>query len=207
MSTDVSQGTDLRKAHPDLWRAPDSPRRLVVPPVAYLAVDGVGAPEGPEYQAAVSTLYGVAYTLRAAWKAAGNVPWTVMPLEGLWWSDDWADFAAGRRDRWRWTMLIAQPPVVDVAMMADAVATAARKGKAPAADEVRLEVLEEGDAVQVMHHGPYADEGPTNAALHAWIADAGLAPTGKHHEVYLSDPRRAAPEKMRTILRQPVRPA
>lgn len=202
----AAKTNDLRAIHPRLWRAPDTPERLVVPPIAYLAVDGAGEPEGAAYADAVGTLYAVAYTLRFAVKAAGGEPWTVMPLQGLWWADDMADFQRGARSRWRWTMLIAQPPVVTGAMVSDAVAAAARKGKAPAAEGLRLEVLDEGDAVQVMHHGPYADEAPTIAALHAWIAGAGLALRGKHHEIYLSDPRRAAPERMRTIIRQPVGP-
>ena len=197
--------TDLRKLHPQLWRAPDAPQRLTVPPVQYLMVDGTGDPNtAPAYADAVGTLYAVSYALRFAVKAAGGEPWTVLPLEGLWWAQDMAGFSTDRREDWLWTMLIAQPPVVTESLGADAVAAAARKGKAPAASGIRLETLDGGDVVQVMHHGPYADEGPTIAALHAWIAGAGLALRGKHHEVYLTDPRRAAPERMRTILRQPV---
>ena len=200
----TAPGNDLRRAHPQLWRSPDTPERIAAPPVACLAVDGIGEPGGEAYAAAVGTLFAVSYGLRFAVKAAGGEPWTVMPLEGLWWADDMADFLTGDRARWRWTMLIAQPPVVTEALVADAVAAAARKGKAPAADRLRFAVLDEGDAAQVMHHGPYSAEGPTVAALHAWIADAGLALAGKHHEVYLSDPNRVAPERMRTIIRQPV---
>jgi len=204
----TAPATDLRRTHPDLWRAPDTPLRLHVPPVQYLMVDGAGDPRTePAYADAVGTLYAVSYALRFAVKAAGGEPWTVMPLEGLWWAPDMARFSMDRRDDWLWTMLIAQPSVVTTGMVADALATAARTGRAPSASGVRLETLDEGDAVQVMHHGPYAEEAPTIAALHAWIADAGLALTGKHHEVYLSDPRRVAPDRMRTILRQPVTPA
>jgi len=198
---------DLRRAHPDLYRAPDSPVRLTVPPLAYLMVEGEGDPNtAPEYADAVGTLYGVSYGLRFMAKVAGTEPWRVMPLEGLWWADDMSAFSVERKGDWRWTMMIAQPPVVTSAMVTDAVAAAVRKGKAPASDWLRFGVVEEGDAVQVMHHGPYADEGPTVAALHAFIGEAGLALRGTHHEVYLSDPRRAAPEKMRTIIRQPVSP-
>lgn len=201
----TTAGTDLRRSHPGLWRAPDTPTRLTVPPVQYLMVDGAGDPRtAPAYADAVGTLYAVSYALRFAAKAAGGEPWTVMPLEGLWWAPDMAQFSMDRREDWLWTMLIAQPAVVTPALVADAVATATRKGKAPSASGVRLETLDEGDAVQVMHHGPYADEAPTIAALHAWIADAGLSLSGKHHEVYLSDPRRVSPAAMRTILRQPV---
>lgn len=206
--TDPVPGNDLRRAHPDLYRAPDAPARLTVPPLTYLMVDGAGDPRSaPAYADAVGTLYAVGYGLRFMVKRAGGEPWTVMPLEGLWWAADMAGFSMDHREDWLWTMLIAQPPVVTAAMVADAVAAAERKGSAPAAAGVRLEVLDEGDAVQVMHHGPYADEAPTIAALHASIADAGLVLRGKHHEVYLGDPRRTAPEKLRTILRQPVAPA
>lgn len=122
---------DLRRVHPRLWRAPDSPERLTVPPVTYLAVDGAGAPGGQAYVDAVGTLYAVAYGVRFAVKAAGGEPWPVLPLEGLWWADDLSDFRTGDRDRWRWTMLIAQPPVVTEAMVADAVASAVRRGSGP----------------------------------------------------------------------------
>jgi len=197
--------TDLRRRHPELWRAPDTPQLLTVPPVAYLMVDGAGDPRTvPAYPDAVGTLYAVSYGLRALAKAAGLEPWPVMPLEGLWWTDDPTRFSLDRRDEWRWTAMIAQPPVVTAESVADAVAAAVRKGRAPAAAGLRLEVLDEGDCVQVMHHGPYAEEAPTVAGLHAAVADAGLTLRGRHHEVYLTDPGRVAPEKLRTILRQPV---
>ncbi len=199
---------DLRLAHPELYRAPDTPVRLTVPPLGYLMVDGAGDPNtAPEYADAVATLYAVSYGLRFAARAAGTEPWKVMPLEGLWWADEMTAFSTERRADWRWTMMIAQPPVVTSEAVAAALAAAVRKGKAPAADRLRLATLDEGDSVQVMHHGPFADEGPTVAALHAFITDSGLALRGKHHEVYLSDPRGAAPSKMRTIIRQPVEPA
>ena len=197
--------TDLRRTRPELYRAPDAPVRITVPPLTYLMVDGVGDPRSaPAYADAVGTLYAIAYGLRFMVQKAGGEPWTVMPLEGLWWAPDMAGFSMDHREDWLWTMMIAQPAVVTAAMVHDAFAAAVRKGKAPSAEGLRLEVLDEGDAVQVMHHGPYAGEAPTIAALHAFIAESGLVRRGKHHEVYLSDPRRAAPEKLRTILRQPV---
>jgi len=199
---------DLRRAHPGLYRAPRTAERLTVPPLSYLVVDGIGDPStAPAYTAAVQTLYAVSYGTRGLVKAAGGEVWTVMPLEGLWWADDWAAFTSGHRDEWRWRMMIAQPEVVTAPMVAEALELAVRKGRAPAGERLRLEVLDEGEALQVMHHGPYAEEGPTIAALHASISALGLAPSGPHHEIYLSDPRRSAPERMRTILRQPVAPA
>jgi len=207
--------TDLRRTHPGLYRAPDTPVRLTVPPLQYLMLDGAGDPRlGPAYPGdpqlapafmdAVLTLYAVSYGLRFMVKDAGGEPWTVMPLEGLWWADDMAGFSMERRENWLWTAMIAQPSVGTADLVADAVAAAVRKGKAPSAEGLRLEVFDEGDSAQVMHHGPFTDEGPTIARLHAFIADAGLQRRGKHHEVYLSNARRTSPEKLRTILRQPV---
>ncbi|PVU82572.1 hypothetical protein DDP54_05665 [Cellulomonas sp. WB94] len=200
-----AQSNDLRRAHPALYRAGDAPARLTVPPLRLLMVDGEGDPNtAPGYADAVGTLYAVSYGLRGMVKAAGGQPWTVMPLEGLWWADDMATFSTDDRRGWRWTMMIAQPDVVTAEMVATAVAAATAKGRAPAAALVRLDVYDEGDAVQVMHHGPYADEAPTIAALHRAVADLGLVLRGKHHEIYLNDPRRVAPAALRTILRQPV---
>lgn len=201
----MTTANDLRTSHPELYRAPDTPVRLTVPPLTYLMVDGIGDPyTAAEYPDAIGTLYAASYGVRALVKESGGEVWTVMPLEGLWWADDMAVFGTGNRADWRWTMMIAQPAVVTPAMVETALAAAVRKGRAPSADRLRLEVLDEGDAVQVMFHGPYADEGPTIAALHELIAAAGLERRGKHHEMYLSDPRRVAPEKLRTIVRQPV---
>lgn len=201
----TSPGTDLRRTHPDVWRAPDDPVLLVVPPIAYLMVDGAGDPDvAPAYVEAVQTLYAVSYGVRGIVKASGGTAWTVMPLEGLWWAQDLTTFTRGRRDDWRWTLLIAQHDGVTPELVAQALDAAARKGKAPAAERLRLEVLDEGECVQVLHHGPYSAEGPTIERLHAHAAEAGLTLRGKHHEVYLSDPRRVAPDRMRTILRQPV---
>jgi len=200
-----TQPHDLRRAHPALYRAGDTPSRLTVPPLRLLMVDGAGDPRtAPAYADAVGTLYAVSYGVRGMVKTAGGVPWTVMPLEGLWWADDMATFAADDRRAWQWTMMIAQPDVVTVEMVASAVTSAKAKGRAPSADLLRFEVYDEGDVVQVMHHGPYADEAPTVAALHRAAAELGLALRGKHHEIYLNDPRRVAPAAMRTILRQPV---
>jgi hypothetical protein len=196
---------DLRREHPGLYRAPDAPVRLMVPPLRFLMVDGAGDPGSvPGYADAVGTLYAVSYGVRGLVKQAGGMPWTVMPLEGLWWAADLSVFTAGNRGDWLWTMMIAQPEVVTIDLVEQAVSAAVAKGRAPSADRLRFELLDEGDAVQVMHHGPYTDEGPTIAALHAFIADHGWERVGKHHEVYLNDPRRVAPAAMRTILRQPV---
>lgn len=198
---------DPRSGIAHLYRAPDVPTPVAVPSLRCLAVDGRGDPNtAPAYRDAVATLYAVSYALRGAVKAEGGAPWTVMPLEGLWWADDPASFRSTDRSGWRWTMLIVQPEVVTAERAAAAAAQAVHKGRAPSADALRLTSIEEGEAWHVLHHGPYSAEGPTIAALHAAIAAAGLALGGAHHEVYLSDPRRVAAERMRTILRQPVAP-
>lgn len=201
----TTTGTDLKRTHPTVWRAPDTPELVVVPPIRYLMVDGAGDPStAAAYVEAVQTLYAVSYGVRALVKASGGAVWTVMPLEGLWWAEDLSTFTSGRRDDWLWTMLVAQHDGVTAELVDEARDAAARAGKAPAAGRLRLEVLDEGEVVQVLHHGPYSTEGPTIERLHAFAADAGLSLRDRHHEVYLSDPRRVAPERMRTILRQPV---
>ena len=196
---------DPRREHPDRYRAPDGPVRLTVPPVNLVMIDGAGDPRtATGYVDAVATLYAVSYGVRGLVKAAGGTPWTVMPLEGLWWAPDMAGFSVDHREDWLWTMMIAQPAVVTPEMVKTALAAATDKGRAPAAGKLRFESYDEGDVVQVMHHGPYAAEGPTIAALHASIEGQGLVLRGKHHEIYLNDPRRVAPAAVRTILRQPV---
>ena len=128
-----------------------------------------------------------------------------MPLEGLWWCEDMTCFDTDRRENWLWTLLIVQPPPLDGEQFAALRAETARKKSLPVLEEVRLEAFDEGLCAQVMHLGPYSQEGPAVARLHEFIAAEGYRPCGKHHEIYLSDPRRAAPEKMKTVLRQPVR--
>ena len=201
----MSGANDPRREHPDRYRAPDTPVRLTVPPLNLLMVDGEGDPRtAPGYTDAVATLYAVSYGVRGMVKQSGGAPWTVMPLEGLWWAQDMSSFTADRREDWLWTMMIAQPGVVDDETVAAAVSAATAKGRAPAGDRLRFETFDEGDVVQVMHHGPYAEESPSIEALHASIAEQGLVLRDKHHEIYLNDPRRVAPAAVRTVLRQPV---
>lgn len=182
-------------------------RLLEVPPLQYIMVDGRGDPNtSAEFTNAVEALYPVAYALKFASKRELGRDYTVMPLEGLWWSDDMATFTDARdKSRWNWTLLLMTPDWIDAHRFDEAKARVAAK-KAPAwLDRVRLETLEEGTSVQTMHRGSFDDEGPTLARLHdEFIPAHGLQMSGKHHEVYFSDFRKVAPEKMRTILRQPV---
>jgi hypothetical protein len=172
-------------------------------------IDGSGDPNtAPEYAEAVQALYSVAYTVRFALKRAPDpVDAPVMPLEGLWWVPDMSTFSVEDKSRWNWTLMIVQSEHVTAGVADAARETAARKKGLPAIERVRLERFEEGRAAQILHRGPYRTEGPTVAALHRFIDDQGLALSGRHHEIYLGDPRRAAPERLRTIIRQPVSPA
>jgi hypothetical protein len=178
-----------------------------VPPMQFLMIDGHGDPNtAQEYQDALEALYAVAYTLKFASKKALGMDYVVPPLEGLWWAEDMDVFTASSdKSTWDWTMMIMQPEWVTQEMFEEAVAQVEKKKNPPALPRLRLETYDEGSAVQIMHIGPYAAEGPTIARMHAFIAENGYEPAGKHHEIYLSDPRRTAPEKMKTVLRQPIR--
>ena len=131
--------------------------------------------------------------------------YVVPPLEGLWWAEDMGAFVADDRDSWAWTMMIMQPDWITIDMVQRAMAKAAAK-TGTASDSLRFGAFAEGLSVQIMHVGPYAEEGPTIARLHdEFLPDNGLVENGYHHEIYLGDPRRTAPEKLKTVLRQPVK--
>jgi len=189
-----------------------APRRgrfevVTVPPLRYLMVDGHGDPNtSDEYRDAVQTIFPLAYALKFLSKRSLDRDYTVMPLEALWWADDMAAFTRARdKSQWRWTALNLVPDWITDAHVEEATATARSKGGAPRLDELRVETLDEGLSVQTLHVGSYDDEAPVLAELHdVFIPEAGLTMTGRHHEIYLSDARKAAPEKLRTILRQPV---
>jgi hypothetical protein len=174
-----------------------------VPELGFLMIDGAGSPEGPGYAAAVQALYSLSYTVKFASKRQLGRDYTVCPLEGLWWSERMDSFHDRAKDEWSWTMMIRQPGWV-TPQHVDAARAKARE-KAPAVDRVRLDRYAEGLSVQIMHIGPYSAEAPTIARLHdEYLPAHGLVETGHHHEIYVGDPRRSAPEKLRTVLRQPV---
>ena len=199
---------DLKKQLKHLYQ-PSAKEFVVVdvPPMQFLMIDGHGDPNtAQEYQDALEALYAVAYTLKFASKKALKTDTVVPPPEGLWWAEDMEVFTASSdKSTWDWTMMIMQPEWVTQKMFEEAVAQVEKKKNPPALPRLRLETYGEGLAVQIMHIGPYDAEGPTIARMHAFIAENGYEPAGKHHEIYLSDPRRTAPEKMKTVLRQPVR--
>lgn len=177
-----------------------------VPAQRFIAVDGSGDPNtSAAYARAVEALYTVAYTIKFASKRTLDRDLVVGPLEGLWWSDRPEVFTARDKDAWQWRMLISQPDWITEDFIDDAKQTALAKKGLPAIADVRYEPMHEGLCAQVLHIGPYDDEGPILAELHGeYLAANNLRMTGHHHEVYLGDPRRSAPAKLRTVLRQPV---
>lgn len=199
---------DLKTTRGDYFKALQDEFVLIdVPRFNFVMVDGQGNPNSsPDYEAAVSAIYAVSYKLKFMSKASGR-DYVVPPLQGLWWADDMDDFVARRKDRWRWTMMLMVPDWVTASSVSEAVKTfRAKDGEVP--DTLRFEAFEEGRSAQILHVGSYDDEAPTIARLHNEFLPANaLVENGKHHEIYLSDPRRVAPEKLKTILRQPVRAA
>lgn len=180
------------------------PSLIDVPPMSFLMVDGIGDPNtSQQYKDALEALYALSYTLKFAIKHAEKVDYQVSMLEGLWWSDTMDVFLTGARDAWRWTMMVRQPSIVTPDWMARALEEVRRKKDLPALPGVRLETFHEGLSAQIMHIGPYAAEAPTIQRLHDFIHAQGGKLDGKHHELYLGDPRRAAPEKLKTVIRQP----
>ncbi len=191
-----------------LYRATKTPQLVDVPALMYVCVDGHGEPStSPAYADAVQALYAISYAVRFAINAASGQSVKVSTLEGLWWASDMTVFLTGRRSEWHWTMMIRQPDVVTDDLVERLRPAVAAKRSSPAVDDLRLVTFTEGPAAQVLHVGPYADEGLTIQRLHAFLLDRGLVLRGKHHEIYLGDPRRAAPDKLRTIIRQPCAPA
>ncbi len=199
--------TDFLLQDKDLYQPTDEPTLVTVPEFDFLAVDGTGDPNTSDaYAAALSVLYTAAYTLKFAVKKASGTDYRMLPLEGLWWSDEPADFTRDDKSGWQWTMMIRQP----VSVTEVQVAAARDKARAKAgglADQLRLVAFAEGPSAQLLYRGRYADEGPSIKRLHEYIAANGLLLRGKHHEIYLSDPNRTTPERTRTVIRQPVEPA
>lgn len=198
---------DLKKEYKELYKQGKKPALVRVPAFNYLALDGRGDPNtSPDYVAAVEALYGVAYTLKFMLKGGPRAKdYAVMPLEGQWWAEDMDKFAETPKSQWLWTMSILQPPEITPDLVEEAREAIRKKKNPPALDKLRLESVEDGLSAQVLYLGPYSDEGPTILALHEFIAQSGHEIHGKHREIYLSDPRRAAPEKLKTIIRQPCR--
>lgn len=177
-----------------------------VPPLRFLMIDGQGDPNtSPRYAEAVEALFSVSYKTKfMVKKGEQGIDYAVMPLEGLWWAEDLSAFAANDRSTWQWTMMIMQPGFVDEAVIRAAIAEVKRAKGLPALDALRLETFTEGRCAQILHVGPFSEEGPTIQRVHDFI-ETRAALAGKHHEIYLSDIRRGDPSRWKTIIRQPMR--
>jgi hypothetical protein len=202
---------DLRKELKHLYSPSAKKVEIVdVPKLKFVMIDGrIGPGEAPAtsaaFQEAMGALYGAAYTLKFISKLREKDPidYTVMALEGLWWGDS-GGFDFGRKEPWNWTVMVVQPDHVTKAMFEEALAQLRRKRDSPSISRLRLESFREGLSMQVMHVGPYSEEARTIERMTVFAKESGLTHRGKHHEIYMGDPRRAKPEKLKTILRQPV---
>jgi hypothetical protein len=178
-----------------------------VPPFQFLMVDGSGDPNTTqEYQEAVEALYTLSYKLKFTSKKELERDYVVPPLEGLWWAEEMEVFTTQRdKNAWSWTMMIMQPEWITQEMFETATTLVHQSKVLPGLERARLEEYHEGLSVQILHLGSYDDEGPILHKLHhEFIPEHGYQMRGKHHEIYLSDPRRVEPVKLKTILRQPV---
>lgn len=203
----ATEKVDLSKVHKELFRICKEPFLVKVPELKFLMVEGEGDPHGSQFfQAAVECLYGLAYSIKFTSKARpGGVDFKVMSLEGLWWARSGEPMTMGIRADWLWTMMIMVPDSLDEADLITAKVKLGRKRPELDLDMVRLETFEEGLSAQILHVGPYSTEGPTIERLHEFILEKGYKPHGKHHEIYMSDPRRTIPDAWKTLIRHPVR--
>ena len=175
-----------------------------VPAMNFLLVNGEGAPTSPQYSEAIEALFSVSYTLKFMVKKSMGVDFSVMPLEGLWWVDDMTKFSSDRKNEWKWTAMIMQPKYVTANDFKLAVEQVKKKKNPPALPKLQFENFKEGPAAQIMYVGPFSAEGPTIEKIHTYIQSSGHKLSGKHHEIYLNNPATTAPEKLKTILRQPM---
>ena len=198
---------DLEKELSQLYKVKLNKIEIVdVPELKYIMVDGHGDPNhSAQFQEAIEALYSVSYTIKFMYKKGPEqIDYGVMPLEGLWWSNDMNQFSMGDQSAWKWTLMIMQPEFVTVDMFEKAKADAAERKELPLIYELRMETMHEGLSAQLLHIGPYDTEGPDIMKLHQFILDEGYQLRGKHREIYLSDMRRTAPDKLKTIIRQPM---
>ena len=197
---------DYKKELKHLYRSSAKKVEVVeVPKMNFLMIDGDGGPNHPTFQNAIEVLFPLSYTLKFMIKKSDiGIDYGVLPLEGLWWADDMSSFIKDKKDDWKWTLMIMQPELVKKEMVVKAIEEVRKKKDPVALPLVRFESFSEGEVAQIMHIGPFSEEGPTVQKLHSFIKDSGKKIIGKHHEVYLSDIRRAAPEKWKTIIRQPM---
>jgi hypothetical protein len=196
---------DYKREFSELYRQDETVSLVDVPPFDYLMIDGRGDPNtSPEFAAAIETLYPFCYAIRSRVMESEDLKFVVMPLEGLWWAEDMEAFDAGEKADWEWTLMIVQPDVVTDDIVDRAREDVRENKDLPALSTVRYETFDEGLAAQTLHVGPFSEEGPTVERVHEFIDENGYARRGAHHEIYLSDMRRTDPERLRTIVRQPI---
>jgi hypothetical protein len=196
---------DLKKELKEFYNPTSKEITLVdVPEMNFIMIDGEGAPESEQFAKSIEALYPIAYGIKFGLKKTDGTDFGVMPLEGLWWADDMSDYdpVKGDRNKWKWTLMIMQPKFVTEEMFEKAKEEAKKKKGTGLFDSVRFMPYKEDKSAQLMHIGPFSAEGPNIQKIHAKIAEVGKL-QGKHHEIYISDMRRTAPEKLKTVLRQP----
>lgn len=196
------------------YKAKTEPHIITVPKMLFVTYSGQGAPEGSEgaaneFQQAMQALFGIVYSIKF-WDKKHTTPpgyakFTMAPVEGLWWMANGQDFDMHKPAEWRWTVMLRVPEFVTPAYFAQVVRECVAAKKSDVYNNARLEWFDEGTVVQIMHIGPYASEQPNIEKMHAYARDQGYQLVGKHHELYFGDPRRTAPEKLKTILRHPVK--
>jgi len=201
----TQQKLDLYKLHKTEYAATRKPALVETKPASYLAISGQGAPGGERFTASIGALYSVAFTIKMTRKFAGKQDYAVCKLEGQWWSEPAQDLAKLPPDQWHWNLLIRTPDFISEADLRQAVAVLLKRGKGEDVKQVRLETLAYSLCVQMLHVGPYDQEGETVVVMQAFAEKQQLQFSGKHHEIYLSDPRRVPPDRLKTILRHPVR--
>ena len=200
---------DYRRELGDLYAAADHPVMVDVPPLSFLMIDGHGDPNAsPTFEEGVKALYAVTYAIKFRMRSMPEgIDAAIMPLEGLWWIPEARVWDFGDKSDWDWTLMVAEPGLVTPALVAETIERVRTERGLPALQRMRFESLAEGRAAQILHRGPFSAERPTLERLYDFIRDEGSVPVGKHHEIYLRDPQRTAPARMRTIIRQPVTPA
>jgi len=202
MKTTTIEKLDLYKTHKQEYVTPRKPVLIQTKPAQYLAIAGQGAPGGERFTACIGALYGMAFTIKMTRKFAGKQDYTVCKLEAQWFFE--GDLAKIPKEEWQWKLLIRTPDFVSETDRKVAVAALLKKGKPLEVQEVQLETLDEGQCVQMLHVGPYEREGESIALMKLFADQKGMAFAGPHHEIYLSDPRRVEPDRLKTSLRMPV---
>ena len=202
----MGEKVDYKKELKELYKASAKACSVIeVPAMRFLMIEGQGNPnESIEFQNGVEALFSVSYTLKFMIKKSDGIDYGVMPLEGLWWCDDMEKFSVEDKDNWKWKLMIMQPSHITHENFFEAVEKVSREKKLNAADKINFATYDEGKAAQILHIGPFSEEGPTVQKLHTFILDNQYQMTGKHHEIYISDTRRGKAENWKTIIRQPI---